>query len=150
MRAAAATYQAFGTGMDIPGLEVGLFTTPVGNSKKAKMQFDQYRGRFARAAAGKSGAVVYYFWDRALYGVKPLKNLASWAKSVTVRHHDQWVPVRTFLKEARESNAQAQRSDSSTTTDTGGLFFDPRASGRIGSGGPAPVRKLRSRSSIRS
>jgi superfamily II DNA or RNA helicase len=145
VRAAAATYQAFGTGMDVPSLEVGIFTTPVANSKMGQMQFDQFRGRFARSSAGKTKGIVYYVWDRAIYGQKPLKNLAKWCRSVTVRHHGQWVPVREFLKRRDVADANAKRDQEDDGTR--GIFYDPRISAQHG--GSEPARQLRSRSSIR-
>lgn len=101
LRFAAGTYQAFGTGIDVPSLGVGIAMTPIANSPDGRMFFGQVRGRLCRTskATGKTGACLYYLWDVAIYGDKPLKNLRRWNRTVSVLDGDAWVPVADFLKQ---------------------------------------------------
>lgn len=98
LKAAVGTYHAVGTGIDLPSLSVGVFATPVANSKDAEMQFRQFRGRFCRVAEGKKPYIVYP-WDLVIYGVEPLRNLCRWARHVSVLWRGEWCPGKKVLKE---------------------------------------------------
>lgn len=100
------TYQALGTGVDLPKVSRGVFATPIANSAKGRSQFKQYRGRFARTATGKGDAVIYYLWDVEVFGTAPLRHLCRWARDVTVRRHEGWRPGRTVLKEMSDAEAK--------------------------------------------
>jgi superfamily II DNA or RNA helicase len=97
--AAVGTYQAVGTGVDLPKVEIGVCLTPIANSQDGRSQFKQFRGRFARSAKGKGKPRLYYLWDRALYGDRPVRHLCRWTKSVVVFDRGQWRPGREYLKE---------------------------------------------------
>lgn len=97
--AAVGTYQAIGTGIDLPKVAAGILTTPIANSQDGRSQFKQFRGRFARTADGKDGARLYYPWDVRVYGARPLENLCRWSRRVVVWWHDAWTPGRAVLKE---------------------------------------------------
>jgi hypothetical protein len=109
--AAVGTYQAVGTGIDLPGLSRGVFATPCANGQNGKMQFKQYRGRFARAAAGKRGAAITYLYDRLLFGTGPLRNLCRWSARVTVLWRGEWRPGKEVLKEIEDAE-QVDRAQS--------------------------------------
>lgn len=87
VKCAVGTYQKIGVGFESHReLARGIFTMPVSVSdKEGRMQFEQFLGRFARAASGKTKAVVYYLHDQKIFGDKPVKLIASWAKNVTVQ-----------------------------------------------------------------
>jgi superfamily II DNA or RNA helicase len=124
--AAAATYQAFGTGIDVPRLDVGIFATPCANSAKGRMQFNQYKGRFARAAGPGKIPIVYYLWDERVHGVTPLKNLAAWCKSASFqRLNGERIPLKQYIRERRQPAAffpdattQRHADDASTSFPT--------------------------------
>jgi superfamily II DNA or RNA helicase len=101
IQAAIGTYQAVGVGVDLPALSAGICTTPCANFVKGKYQWNQFRGRFARTAAGKIDARIYYIWDTELFGETPLKNLAKWNRNVTVQVGDNEYPVVDFIRNPR-------------------------------------------------
>lgn len=105
LNVAFGTYKAVGVGFDLPLLARGVFTTPVANSSKGEMQFNQFCARLERVSfdSGKSGAVVYYLWDEKTYGERPLRNIKKWRRNVKVLRDGQWVPVDVYLK-ARMAN----------------------------------------------
>jgi superfamily II DNA or RNA helicase len=107
LRFAAGTYQAFGTGIDVPSLGVGVAMTPIANSSDGRMFFGQVRGRLCRTskATGKTGATLYYLWDGAIYGDKPLKNLRRWNRTVSVLDGDEWIPVVEYLRRRKAQHA---------------------------------------------
>ena len=99
LQAAIGTYQAIGTGIDLPKISRGIFATPKANSEKGRSQWKQYRGRFARSADGKGTAAIFYLWDEKLFGSKPLRHICRWNKSVTVWWRGAWRPGKEVLKE---------------------------------------------------
>lgn len=119
--AACGTYQAVGTGFDVPRVARAVCATPVANDKDGRMQFEQYRGRVARTTRDgmKHDAVLYYVLDRTLYGSRPLRHLVRWNKHVVVLQGDQWVDGRQALKEWQ--SAEAERGSEGDDT-AGGLF----------------------------
>jgi superfamily II DNA or RNA helicase len=100
------TYQALGTGIDMPRVSRGVFVTPIANSAKGRSQFKQYRGRFARAVDGKAQPEVAYLWDRYVFGSKPLRHLCRWARDVRVEWRGRLVSGREVLKEIEDDEAQ--------------------------------------------
>lgn len=104
---AVGTLQAIGVGFDVPTVARGIIVAPVANSRNGRMQMQQYRGRFARTAAGKADAVLYYLLDVHVFGVGPLRNLARWNDVVKVWKDDRWVDARQYIKE--HGNAEEER-----------------------------------------
>jgi len=102
LQVASGTYQAIGVGFDLPSLGRGVMAAPCANSEKGSMQFGQFCGRFERISfgTGKSGAVIYYLWDREVFGERPLRNLMKWKKNVVVlsRESGVFVPAKEYLK----------------------------------------------------
>lgn len=92
---AAGTYKAIGQGLDLPRADRAIIMTPAAQSKQF---WGQVRGRLCRRSEGKTDAVAYYLWDSDV-GTKPLKNLRSWNKHVSVWHDGEWVDVRSYLRE---------------------------------------------------
>jgi superfamily II DNA or RNA helicase len=100
LRVATGTYQAIGTGLDMPSVSVGVVATPIANSRDGRSFFAQVRGRFCRTneAAGKTGARLVYLWDREVYGLKPIENLARWNNVVRVLDGATFVGAREYIK----------------------------------------------------
>ena len=93
------TYGAIGQGIDVPAVSRGVVATPVNNNRQ---KFGQARGRMARAnRAGSADAELWYALDHKVFGLKPLRNLASWNKVVTVWVDGRWVDAREYLANAR-------------------------------------------------
>ncbi len=100
VRGAVGTYQAIGVGFEAHrSLALGFAATPCVFNPNSRMQFNQYRGRFARSALGKQRGIFYYFWDRHVYGLNPVRLLKQWNKIVEVLERGRWVPVRQYLSE---------------------------------------------------
>lgn len=93
------TYQALGTGVDMPMVARGVFAMPIANNAKGRSQFKQYRGRFTRVADGKGAPEVVYLWDRHVFGARALRHLCRWANDVKVEWRGALVPGRQVLKE---------------------------------------------------
>lgn len=101
LRAAVGTYQAIGVGFEAHReLAIGLCASPCVFNKNSRMQFNQYRGRFARSAPGKARGYLYYLWDRHVYGINPVRLLCRWNKSVKVQTPSGWVDGKQFLRDA--------------------------------------------------
>jgi superfamily II DNA or RNA helicase len=75
------TIQAIGQGIDVPAVDRGVIVTPITGNRQ---QFGQVRGRICRTTKGKHSAIIYYLWDRHVYGLFALRNLAKWSNTVTV------------------------------------------------------------------
>jgi superfamily II DNA or RNA helicase len=97
---AAGTYQAIGQGLDIPSVTRGIACTPIATNRQF---FGQVRGRLCRRADGKRDAVLYYLWDRHVFGLEPIMALKRWNKVVKVQHltagGEQWLSVEDFIDE---------------------------------------------------
>jgi superfamily II DNA or RNA helicase len=100
LRVAVGTLQACGTGVDLPGVEVGVAALPILSNRQA---FRQARGRICRKPAGKTTARFYVLYDQHVFGLSHLANAASWNSSTFVLDAGQWVPVRAYLKKMRAS-----------------------------------------------
>ncbi len=99
--AGVGTYQAIGVGFEANReLGIGICASPCVFNPKSRMQFMQYRNRLARSAPGKTGGVMYYLWDRHVYGMNPVRLLCKWNTSVKVQTPDGWVEGKRFLKDA--------------------------------------------------
>lgn len=99
--AGVGTYQAIGVGFEANReLAIGVCASPCVFNDKSRMQFMQYRNRLARSAPGKMGGVMYYLWDRHVYGINPLRLLCRWNAKVSVQTADGWVDGKRFLKDA--------------------------------------------------
>lgn len=103
LRVATGTFQAIGTGLDMPSVSVGVVATPIANSRDGRSFFSQVRGRFCRTAAadGKTSARLVYLWDREVFGLKPVENLVRWNREVRVFDCSMMVGGREFLKKER-------------------------------------------------
>lgn len=97
IRAGVGTFQACGTGIDIPGIEVAIAATPVLSNRQ---RFRQGRGRACRAPAGKTVARFYVLWDQHVHGIRHVENAAAWNPTTFV-WDGRWVPVREWLKKIR-------------------------------------------------
>lgn len=123
-RAGVGTYKAVGVGFEShPDLARGVLVTPVASNDKGKMQFNQFLGRFARPAAGKQRAVVYYMLDVRVFGKKPAMLIRRWCgnERVTVLLGEQRVPINEWLKKAKHDETQS--SSGNDDDGTGNLNF---------------------------
>lgn len=111
---AAGTYQAIGYGLDLPSVARGVATTPIHNDRTG---FNQVRGRLCRtsAATNKTEARLYYPWDVAIFGRRPLENLLRWNRRVFVFDQGGWVEGRTYLARMTDAtNNEAPDPDKPT------------------------------------
>lgn len=90
------TIQAIGQGIDIPAVNFGIIASPITSNRQ---QFQQVIGRICRKAEGKDSAVVYYLWDKAVYGLRTLLKLRSWNTKVLVLHDGRWMPCDEYITE---------------------------------------------------
>jgi superfamily II DNA or RNA helicase len=98
IRVGVGTYKACGTGIDLPGVGVGIAATPcLGN----KSMFRQAKGRVCRKPEGKTVARLYVLWDRRVFGLRHLANAASWNPTTYVWDAGEWKPAKAYLKQAR-------------------------------------------------
>lgn len=97
-RVGVGTYQALGTGIDLPSVAVGVAVTPIA-ANRAFLR--QVRGRLCRTSEGKSDPRMYYLLDSAVFPTHS-KNLARWfGASVVVLDAGVWSPVREWIDRAR-------------------------------------------------
>lgn len=101
MMMAAGTYQAIGQGIDLPVVDRGICATPLGTNRQL---FGQVRGRFCRTAEGKDDAILFYLWDRHVFGLNHLVNLKRWNRNVKVKTANGWIEARRFIMEAKRGN----------------------------------------------
>lgn len=98
-RLGVGTYQAVGTGVDVPSAGVVVCATPIAANRQ---YFGQVRGRVCRVAPGKRSARLVYIWDREVFGAKHLENLARWNSDVVVDDPVTGAqPARQYLSRAR-------------------------------------------------
>lgn len=98
LRVAVGTLQACGTGVDLPGVEVGIAVVPILANRQ---MFRQARGRICRKPAGKTVARFYVLWDRKVFGIRALESAASWNANTFVWANEQWTPIKAYLKKSR-------------------------------------------------
>ena len=100
LRVGVGTYQAIGTGNDLPSVARGIATTPIHSNAPF---LGQVMGRLCRTSerTGKKDAVLYYLWDRRIHGLAPVKRLSHAAKNVKVKVGETWVPAKEFLAEEK-------------------------------------------------
>lgn len=86
VRVGVGTYQAVGTGTDLPGVEAAVCTTPNAGNRQF---FGQVWGRVCRAPKGKTDARLYYLFDRH---VMPdhRHNLVKWNNRVVEWDGRSW------------------------------------------------------------
>lgn len=108
MKLAAATFHEVGVGFDVPRMARAVFAMPVANYGTGRRQWNQYVGRFTRGnVEGKSSVVVYYLWDRKVFGLKPLRNICKWQERVFVLDGTAWANGAEYLRSASEREAAA-------------------------------------------
>lgn len=95
IRVGVGTYQAIGTGIDVPGVEAVICVTPIASNRQF---FGQVIGRACRSAPGKTSARVHYFWDQNVFGNRHVENLAKWNDVVNVRDGPKWVDAKQWLR----------------------------------------------------
>jgi superfamily II DNA or RNA helicase len=90
--AAAGTYNAIGTGIDVPAVAAGVMATPIGNNAQF---FNQVRGRICRPAPGKREGVLFVLWDRNVFPDAPAK-FKKWNRGNVEILDDagRWIAVR--------------------------------------------------------
>lgn len=89
---AIGTFNALGTGINLPNVRAGVVGTPFGNNRQF---FNQVRGRLCRPAKGKTVGHLYYLWDRAVFPFAP-RNLHDWNDGrveMLDRDTAEWVSV---------------------------------------------------------
>ncbi len=167
LQVAVGTYQAIGVGFDVPQVAAGICASPVANAVGGDKQWRQYRGRFARTADGKTSAVIYYLWDREVFGSQPLRYLRKWNRVVTVKSGAGYVPAEEWIKHHANAGKHGHEGagtdvDFDERETAGGDKYDafsefrggsdaadqavpnPRASGGAGVVANAPRYRLRS------
>lgn len=107
---AVGTVQSIGTGIDLPGADRGIATTPMHSNRQ---QAGQMRGRLCRVDrspnARKTDSALYVLWDRKVHGLVPLR---QWLRinegNVTVYDPKTGArePGRAFLKRAEREEAE--------------------------------------------
>lgn len=111
VRVAVGTLKAIGVGFESHReLARGVLATPFGNNVRAEMQVNQFLGRYARPAAGKRRAVVYYLLDERVFGVRHVHLLRRWRGKdhVFVQVGDRHEDVNEWLKNKKESKVDAE------------------------------------------
>ena len=98
LRAAVGTIQACGTGVDLPGVEVGVSAVPILSNRTS---FRQARGRVCRRPEGKTVARLYVLWDRNVFGMSHVKNAAAWNASTKIYDGERWIPAKDWLRAQR-------------------------------------------------
>jgi len=93
------TLQAVGVGFDLPQVARGVIAAPVASNSKGRMQFQQFRGRFARTSEGKRDAALHYVHDPRVFGHQPVRHLCRWSRDVVVFFGGEWIEARRYLKE---------------------------------------------------
>lgn len=107
------TIQAIGQGLDLPSVSRGVVATPLASNKQF---WGQVCGRLCRTAEGKQDAIVYYLWDRAVYGLTHVENLCKWSAHVRVLHNGGWTDAREWLK-GEKHGGTASEGDGGTSGD---------------------------------
>lgn len=96
------TIGAIGQGIDIPNLSRGIVATPVQNNRQ---QFNQIRGRLSRISKQKSDSVLYYLWDRHVYGWQTISKLSRSNKLVRIVHGNELVMPKVYKEIMKHEKA---------------------------------------------
>lgn len=107
-RIGVGTFKAISTGIDLPSAGVGVVSTPIHNNRQT---LTQVKGRLCRAPDGKTEAVLYVLWDRALFGLAPVRNWVKWSKTSRVLVGEQWVDGKAFVKQATAEERAAREAE---------------------------------------
>lgn len=107
------TFARIGMGLDLPAVAGGVVATPCHTNRQL---FGQVAGRLSRRAEGKSGAMLYYIWDREVHGRVALINLRRWNKTVSVRDGAEWVDVSDYLERMKRDAEEAKRGREAAST----------------------------------
>lgn len=102
------TYKAIGTGQDIPRVAGGVAATPIHQNK----QFcKQVLGRLSRRGEGKTGAVLYYLWDRDIFGRQAIMAWKRLCEVVQVWDEEQgrWLAADDYVELDRRRDAEAKK-----------------------------------------
>lgn len=65
------TAETIGTGIDLPQIKSAILAKPVSDIRL----FNQIRGRLCRSYEGKEKGIIYYLWDKNVYGKYVIKEL---------------------------------------------------------------------------
>lgn len=123
--AAVGTYGKVGVGFESHrALARGVLASPVVSQPKGRMQFDQFRGRFARSAPGKPHAVVWYPLDLDVFGFKPAELLLRWCDDVSIEVGGRLVSAASWLRDAKK-DARRKSATPSPDPEQPGLFDRP-------------------------
>ena len=121
IRVGVGTYQAAGTGVDLPSVSRGICTTPIHTNRQF---FGQVRGRICRidrsAGAEKRDAKLFYLWDEKIHGLSALRNLTGWTRRSLVLVGGAWVDARVWLREQEAANEAKQERREWYPGDVGG------------------------------
>lgn len=114
LKAVVGTYKAIGVGFESHRrLARGVFASPLATQDTVRMQFNQYLGRFARAAAGKDRGLVYVPFDPRVHGDRPVRLIKKWVSDVTVLDSSsgEFVPANVYLKGFKREKAQRRSQE---------------------------------------
>lgn len=102
-RLIVGTFEAVGTGTNLPMLNVGVFVDPCHQNKQ---NLKQYMGRFCRNDGSGATPRVYVPWDEGIYGDDPLRRYVAMYPKCLVRseaseEYDEWEPGKIVLRGSR-------------------------------------------------
>lgn len=97
IRVGVGTYGALGYGIDLPAVTVGVAMTPIHTNEQ---NFNQVRGRLCRTnpKTGKTQGRMYVLADLLVYGLKLIKNILAWNKSVVVWNGETWQEGKDYVQ----------------------------------------------------
>ncbi len=109
-RVGVGTFKAIGTGLDLPAVARGICATPIHTNKQ---NVQQVKGRICRSTrdGSKTEAVIYVLWDRACFGLAPVRNWVKWSKTTRVLVDGQWVEGKAFVKRVEARAAREEADD---------------------------------------
>src|SRR5262249_21107270 len=113
-RVAVGTVQAFGTGIDIPSIEVGIVALPVFTNKPL---LTQIKGRFCRPSPGKTQGTLYALFDENVFNVAQVAEIAKrFPDRVFAEVDGKRMAAEAYVALRRAAQRERER------TQTGGLF----------------------------
>jgi superfamily II DNA or RNA helicase len=96
LRVGVGTYQAIGTGLDVPALDAVVCVTPIASNRQF---FGQVIGRACRPSPGKKGARMHYLWDSKIFGKRAVQNMCAWNDGpVLVQRGSEWTNAKTWRR----------------------------------------------------